>query len=805
MKNLTKWKNTGITLAVIAFFLIFSQMIVKADTDSDASEAARGSVYCETLQQASSEDLMPSADDTGESIENSSDYLPEKNTADTADETAADSTRSNMSADEIPVNTDTADEMISDGKDTENTGDESGSQMDVPEEEPTATDPQPSSMEETTVSSDNSVMTVSAGQSGYAQSLQDGLYVIASSLDQFKTIDIAGGSGKAGANAQLYSANGSNAQKFQIAWNSEGSYYTIRNYQSGKYLDVTGGSSQDGANIQQYDGNGTNAQKWYIVPAGNGLYTILSVFCEKAVDVSCGSTADGTNIQLYSSNGTAAQKFAFLLSGNSISFSNGVYEIQSALREDKVLDVNSADMSSGANIQLYTRNGSDAQKFILTDMGDGTWQVTNLNSGKKADGADGNVNQQSGSGAASQKWYLRNTGDGTAYMVSASSPNRVLDVAGASNADGTNVQTYRENGTTAQKFYFHRLDYHPVTGEFTMACAGNTGEVLDIASGSRKMLGNLQIYSANGSNAQKFIIRDDGDGFVTISNVQSKHCLDICGSSMADAANVWQYRDSGSMAQKWIAHRNSDGSYTFINAHSSKALDVTNGLIQNGVNVQQYTYNGSTAQRFVLQDTTGTDSEPIDYFSEVTYVQVDVPLILQNPELPTGCESVALTMVLNSLGYSLSKTTIADHYLPKGSNYAIEFPGNPHGFGWGCFAPCITNTANAFLTEHGSSKRAYNISGTSQTDLMSYIDKGIPVIVWSSMYMRPVSFTGSSVTYQGKTYNWYRSEHCVVISGYKTDHSELIINDSLDGIVKRNWNAFENIYNMAGQNAVVIM
>ena len=88
---------------------------------------------------------------------------------------------------------------------------------------------------------------------------------------------------------------------------------------------------------------------------------------------------------------------------------------------------------------------------------------------------------------------------------------------------------------------------------------------------------------------------------------------------------------------------------------------------------------------------------------------------------------------------------------------------------------------------------------------MSYIDKGIPVIVWSSMYMRPVSFTGSSVTYQGKTYNWYRSEHCVVISGYKTDHSELIINDSLDGIVKRNWNAFENIYNMAGQNAVVIM
>ena len=37
--------------------------------------------------------------------------------------------------------------------------------------------------------------------------------------------------------------------------------------------------------------------------------------------------------------------------------------------------------------------------------------------------------------------------------------------------------------------------------------------------------------------------------------------------------------------------------------------------------------------------------------------------ILQNPELPTGCESVALTMVLKYLGFDFEKTTIADDYL----------------------------------------------------------------------------------------------------------------------------------------------
>lgn len=56
---------------------------------------------------------------------------------------------------------------------------------------------------------------------------------------------------------------------------------------------------------------------------------------------------------------------------------------------------------------------------------------------------------------------------------------------------------------------------------------------------------------------------------------------------------------------------------------------------------------------------------------------VDVPCYSQYPELPTGCESVALTNLLNYYGFGLGKTIIADYYLPKGSNgnFVTAFDG----------------------------------------------------------------------------------------------------------------------------------
>ena len=73
---------------------------------------------------------------------------------------------------------------------------------------------------------------------------------------------------------------------------------------------------------------------------------------------------------------------------------------------------------------------------------------------------------------------------------------------------------------------------------------------------------------------------------------------------------------------------------------------------------------------------------------------IDVDFINQNPELPTGCESVSLAMAFNALGYPTSKTELADNYMPIGGSYVTTFFGDPHeNDGTGIYPPGLVQTA----------------------------------------------------------------------------------------------------------------
>lgn len=115
-------------------------------------------------------------------------------------------------------------------------------------------------------------------------------------------------------------------------------------------------------------------------------------------------------------------------------------------------------------------------------------------------------------------------------------------------------------------------------------------------------------------------------------------------------------------------------------------------------------------------------------------IELDVPTILQNPELPTGCEITSLTILLNYLGYPMDKTDLAKNYLEYTYSTSLTFSdafiGNPfHNDGYGCFVPVIMKTGAKFLKEKNSPIEMKDLSQKDFNELLVNVANKHPVIV----------------------------------------------------------------------------
>lgn len=138
---------------------------------------------------------------------------------------------------------------------------------------------------------------------------------------------------------------------------------------------------------------------------------------------------------------------------------DGEYTIESALDKNKVLDINGASKEDCANLQLWEKNGTSAQKFKISYNSEGWYTITSVCSGKNLDvessgKSEGtNIQQYSANDSNAQKWYLIPAENDLFYIVSACN-NCLVDISGANTSNGTNVHCWCINNTNAQKFRF---------------------------------------------------------------------------------------------------------------------------------------------------------------------------------------------------------------------------------------------------------------------------------------------------------------------------------------------------------------
>lgn len=284
------------------------------------------------------------------------------------------------------------------------------------------------------------------------QTIEDGIYNIATSLNNNYVLDISGGATSNSTNLQIWKNTNVNQQKFLVEYQGNG-YYKIQALHSGKVLDVDNGANKNGANVWQYESNNTNAQRWMIKDAGNGEYYIISKCNGLYLDVDNAKVANGTNIQVYEKNGTNAQKFKFL---DTPLISNDTYRISTALNNKSVLDVSGGSKVDGANIQIWMSTNVSQQNFKVEYIEDGYYKIIAEHSEMALTVRDGNVIQSKYIGNDAQKWKFLDAGNGY-YSIVSKLDGRYLSVDNAQTANGTNVQVYEANASNAQKFKFENL------------------------------------------------------------------------------------------------------------------------------------------------------------------------------------------------------------------------------------------------------------------------------------------------------------------------------------------------------------
>ncbi|GGT16066.1 ThuA domain-containing protein [Streptomyces chromofuscus] len=112
-----------------------------------------------------------------------------------------------------------------------------------------------------------------------------------------KCLDVDGGQTADGTEIQLWTCNGSAAQRWTVA---DGTFKAL-----GKCLDVSGGGSADGTRIQLWTCNGTGAQQWSAQADG----TVRNPQSGKCLDASGGTWNDGTPVHLWTCHTGPNQKW----------------------------------------------------------------------------------------------------------------------------------------------------------------------------------------------------------------------------------------------------------------------------------------------------------------------------------------------------------------------------------------------------------------------------------------------------------------------------------------------------------------
>ena len=260
-----------------------------------------------------------------------------------------------------------------------------------------------------------------------------------------------------------------------------------------------------------------------------------------------------------------------------------------------------------------------------------------------------------------------------------------------------------------------------------------------------------------------------------------------------------------------------------------KAAESKSGAVsENGTEVLDQTEQNSDSNG-MAEPESETQSETVAVGLESTLLSekvyrnstgtrlTDFEIMEQYPELPTGCEITAMTMVMNYYGYQVNKVTMALDYMPKvqaefyrsedgrlmGPDLENFFVGDPtEETGYICGTGAIVTAANAYLTDVGSDMTAVAMKNAQPEELYDLIDQGTPVVIWCTINMEDRAETDSWYREDGTYMEWSTNDHGAVLIGY--DEDTVTVADPIYSRITDSRVQFEKIFAERGGQCVIL-
>ena len=409
----------------------------------------------------------------------------------------------------------------------------------------------------------------------------DGYYTI-KALHSGNVLDVYGNYKTNGTKVEQFQSNNQDNQKWTIKAVGN-DYYNIISKSSELCMDIHGASTEKGTNVEIFQTNEGANQKFKL----NKLGKI--------------ETPPKVDTQPTPPAGQEEQQ----------KLTEGVYKIKSAVNDNMVFDIDMSNSGyeTGANLQMYADCNAKNQKFYVKDLGNGYYTIKAIHSKQVLDvfGAykenGTNVTQFTETNSDNQQWKIKSAGNGY-YNIISKCNDLYLDIYGGNVVNMANVQMFQSNGETWQKFRFEPTEYQEIDeGTYEIQTYTNTDLLIDIAGASLADGAKAQLWQRGDTEDvknQRFkVTYDSNTKEYTMTVERSGKALDVPAATGSVGTAIQQYTpNNDSKAQKWKIVDLQDGTYNIVSQCGGYYLDVQGSNVVKGAQIQLNNKNGKDSQRF---------------------------------------------------------------------------------------------------------------------------------------------------------------------------------------------------------------